>query len=100
VGTLTAAANVEDSAGVGPITRWAYRSGYKELRSLTATPNTLVRLHQAADGDLALIALNYNPEPAHIHFTLSTDSEDSLGSQILVGPLDGALFWIGASSQS
>jgi beta-galactosidase GanA len=92
VGTLSAAATVDNPTAAEPITRWAYRSGYQELGSLTITPGTLVRLHRAAAGDLAVIAVNYNPEAAHIYFTLS-DKADVVGFRILVQPLDGALFW-------
>lgn len=93
IGTLCAAANTEDAGG-RPITKWAFGNGYAEIRSLKASPKTLVRLHRVATGDLGIIAINYHSEPAEIHVVFSAAAIEKTDIKIVVGAQDGGLFWL------
>jgi hypothetical protein len=95
VGTLCAAANIDDATGSRPITRWALRNGYREIESLTAPPGTVVRLHRTPNGELGVIAINYRSEPSEIHVVLST-APDIKAADFVVSGRDGAISWFGS----
>ena len=93
VGTLCAAANTDDATGRRPITQWAFRNGYREIQSLAAPPNTLVRLHRAANGDLGVIAINYHSKASEIQVVLSNTPRDKTVANLAVNGRDGAISW-------
>jgi beta-galactosidase GanA len=93
VGTLCAAADIDDAPGNRPITRWAFRNGYSEIQSLAAPPNTLVRLHRAGNGDLGIIAINYTSNASEIQIVLSAGHRDKTVANLVVNGRDGAISW-------
>jgi Beta-galactosidase trimerisation domain len=94
VGTFCAAAISDDAPGILPITRWAWTNGYREIRSVTAPPETLIRLHRATNGELGIVAINYAAEPAEIGVALSGAPGNQTESKIMVGARDGTLVWL------
>jgi beta-galactosidase GanA len=96
VGTLCAAANIDDATGSRPITRWALRNGYREIQSLTAPPDTAIRLHRTPNGELGVIAINYRSEPSEIHVVLSTAPDIKAAADLVVNGRDGAISWFGS----
>jgi beta-galactosidase GanA len=95
IGTFCAAANTEDAGDARPITEWAFGNGYTEIRALKSPPNSLVRLHRTGSGDLGIIAINYDSEPAEIHVAFATASVEKTDMKIVLGARDGRLVWLG-----
>jgi beta-galactosidase GanA len=90
IGTMCAAANAE-MLGETPITGWAYSNGYQEISSLTSPPNTIVRLHQAKNGEIGIIAVNYHSDPCEVEIGFGTQPDKAC--EIRIGARDGVHFW-------